>query len=74
MSCKLSAYTNGRFFNSGTAIFSKTENLSDGFYGRVADSSNLVNCIVDPLIYVVWFKETRLEILKMVDKVFPYIN
>ena len=46
----------------------------DGFLAIPADSANVVNCIVDPLIYVILFKETRLEILKMIKVVFPFVE
>ena len=46
----------------------------DGFLAIPADSANVVNCIVDPLIYVILFKETRLEILKMIKVVFPSVE
>ena len=48
----------------------------DGFISLLVNSAknNVVNCIVDPLIYVMLFKETRLEILKMIKVVFPLIE
>ena len=46
----------------------------DGRLAMFTDSVNIVNCIVDPLIYVILFKETRLEILKMIKVVFPFVE
>ena len=46
----------------------------DGRVAMLADVVNVVNCIVDPLIYVILFKETRLEILKMIKVVFPSVE
>ena len=46
----------------------------DGLLAMVTDCVNIINCIVDPLIYVVWFKETRLEILKMVMHCLPHVK
>ena len=46
----------------------------DGFTATLADSVNVVNCIVDPLIYVTWFKETRMEILKMIRICCPFVK
>lgn len=40
----------------------------------LADCSNIVNCIVDPLIYVVWFKETRMELLNLVKGICPCVK
>ena len=34
-----------------------------------ADIAYLLNCIVDPLIYVIWFKEARMEVLKHFSKI-----
>ena len=40
----------------------------------LADSVGVINSILDPTIYVVWFKETRFEILKIVERLCPRIN
>ena len=40
----------------------------------LADSVGVINCIIDPTIYVVWFKETRFELLKMVERQCPRMN
>ena len=32
----------------------------DGLVANLADCVNLINCIVDPLIYVVWFRDNRI--------------
>ena len=37
----------------------------DGYVATLADWSYLLNCIVDPTIYVIWFSETRMEMLKL---------
>ena len=37
----------------------------DGLSASLADSVAVVNCIVDPLIYVLWFKEVQFEFLKL---------
>ena len=46
----------------------------DGLVANLADCFNLINCIVDPLIYVVWFKETRMEVLKMIKCICPCVT
>ena len=46
----------------------------DGFVATLADWSNLVNCIVDPAIYVIWFRETRMELMKLVKGIFPWVQ
>ena len=35
---------------------------------HILDVVYLLNCIIDPLIYVLWFKEVRMEILNMCSK------
>ena len=45
-----------------------------GLVATLADSGNLLNCIMDPLIYVIWFKETRIELLKLIQRVFPCVK
>ena len=46
----------------------------DGLLAVLADSANVVNCIADPLIYVLVFKETGLEILKMIKVLCPCLK
>ena len=46
----------------------------NGHFAEVADFCYLMNCFVDPLIYVIWLRETRLEILKMVQVILPYFE
>ena len=46
----------------------------DGVVAAITDSVNVVNCMADPLMYAVMFKETRLEILKMIEACFPAIQ
>ena len=46
----------------------------DGFVATLADWANLVNCIVDPAIYVIWFSETRMELLKIVKGICPCVK
>lgn len=47
---------------------------ANGIMAVIADSVYVINCIIDPLVYVMWFKETRLEVLKMVLHVFPCVR
>ena len=42
---------------NGTILTGQITNITDAVY--------LLNCIIDPLIYVLWFKEARMEILNM---------
>ena len=46
----------------------------DGVVGFYTDSLNIIDCIVDPLIYVVYFRETRFEILKMLQTCCPFLK
>ena len=43
----------------------------EGFVATLTDWVNVFNCIVDVLIYVIWFRETRMELMKLVKGVFP---
>ena len=45
-----------------------------GLVATLADWGNLLNCIVDPLIYVIWFRETRMELLKLVQGMCPWVK
>ena len=51
---------------NGTATTGQVTNITDAVY--------LVNCICDPLIYVVWFKEVRMEILNMFSKICCFLK
>ena len=46
----------------------------DGLTAVLADSANVVNCVADPFIYVLIFKETRLEKLKMIKVLCPCLK
>ncbi|KAH3790314.1 hypothetical protein DPMN_168512 [Dreissena polymorpha] len=37
------------------------------------DIITTVNCILDPFVYVLWFKECRMEMLKMLSVCLPYV-
>ena len=43
----------------------------DGF---VATVTYLINCIVDPVIYVIWFRETRMELFKLIKVICPCLK
>ena len=61
---------------SGLLAFSlrNQSTVERGYYAALGDTAFTFNCIVDPLIYVVWFKETRLEILNIMKVVCPCLN
>lgn len=40
----------------------------------IADGWNVVTCIMNAIVYVLWFKETRLEVLKMVQNICPQLK
>ena len=46
----------------------------NGHLAEIANYCNLMNCIVDPLIYAIWLRETRFQILKLVQVIFPYFK
>lgn len=46
----------------------------DGLLGTLADIWSLVSCTADPLIFAVWFRETRMELLKMVRGPCPWVS
>ena len=46
----------------------------DGLVAIYTDSLNIIDCLVDPLIYVVYFRETRFEILKMLETFCPFLK
>ena len=39
-----------------------------------ADLIKLVNCFIDPFIYIIWFRETRMEILKLFQVFCPSLK
>ena len=43
----------------------------DGIVATLTDWVNVFNCIIDVLIYVIWFRETRMELMKLVKGVCP---
>ena len=43
-------------------------------YGIITDFITLVNCYIDPLIYVIWYKETKLELLKVAQTCLPRLK
>lgn len=65
-----------QLINSGILAFAvvNKHNIASGYYPALADTTFIFNCILDPLIYVVWFKETRLEILNMLKVVCPFLK
>ena len=38
------------------------------------DTVNMFNCVVDPCMYVLWFRECRMEMLKIVALLFPRLS
>ena len=66
------------FIYLGLSVLHLTRKASgmeeDGFVATLADWSNFVNCIVDPAIYVIWFSETRMELMKLVKGVCPWVK
>ena len=40
-------------------------------YGIIMDIITPVNCYIDPLIYVIWYRETKLELLKVAQTCLP---
>ena len=51
-----------------------TNGTLTGQEANIWDAVYLVNSIIDPLIYVVWFKEVRMEILGAISKVCPCLK
>ena len=45
-----------------------------GWLSQIADAIYVFNCIIDALIYGLWFKEVRMEILKIISVVFPCVK
>ena len=66
----------------GLALYNtllRTQNATNtGWLTQIADVVCVLNCTIDPLIYGLWFKEVRLEILKIVAVCFrsvrPYVD
>ena len=62
----------------GLAVFNFTRKAKgveeDGLVSTLADWSNLINCTIDPMIYVLWFGETRMEVFKIVQGVCPFVQ
>ena len=48
--------------------------VADGWLFQLLDVIYVANCIIDALIYGLWFREVRLEILKMVAARFPSLE
>ena len=48
--------------------------VPDGWLYQLSDVIYVVNCITDALIYGLWFREVRLEILKVVAACFPSLE
>ena len=48
--------------------------VADGWLYQLSDVIYVVNCVTDALIYGLWFREVRLEILKMVAARFPSLE
>ena len=46
----------------------------DGFLATVTDWTYLINCIVDPTIFVLWFSETRMELFKLIQGLCPCVK
>ena len=43
----------------------------EGFVATLTDWVNVLNCMIDVLIYVIWFRETRMELMKLVKGICP---
>ena len=55
-------------------IFRPDRGEGNKYVAVLADSVGVINCIIDSTIYVVWFKEVRFEVLKMVGGLCPPVN
>ena len=55
-------------------VLSANDEVPTGWLVQTADVVYILNCIIDALIYGLWFKEVRLEILKLISVVFPYLR
>ena len=53
---------------------SDADPVPDGWLYQLSDVIYVVNCVTDALIYGLWFREVRLEILKMVAARFPSLE
>lgn len=61
----LSAYSSYR---------SSNDTGGDGFVMKIVDFVYIANSTIDPLIHVLWFKETRFEVLKMIAVCWPCVK
>ena len=60
----------------GLAI-SKVKMTIDGIQtdlNLLVDSVGIVNCYIDPFIYIIWFRETRMELLKLIHVCCPRLQ
>ena len=48
--------------------------VADGWLYQLSDIIYVVNCIIDALIYGLWFREVRMEILKVMAACFPSLE
>ena len=55
-------------------IRARNGGVDDGLFGTLGDWSNLVSCIVDPLIYVMWFNETKMQLLSIFQRTCPFVR
>ena len=62
------------YFATGIYVFVKMANNNDGRLGAFTDFVYIFSCLADPLIYVVYFREARLEIYKLCLICFPQIQ
>ena len=62
------------FCGLSVGVYLKTVNglNGDGDVSALADCVNVLCCIIDPLIYVILFKETQMEILNMIKVCSPF--
>ena len=57
-----------------TVLKARSQTPTDWRLGHIVDVAYVVNCIIDPLIYGLWFKEVRLEVLKILSVGFPCLK
>ena len=62
------------YFVTGIYVLVKLTSEKDGRLAAVTDFVNLLSCLADPLIYVILFREARLEIYKLCLVCFPNIQ
>ena len=58
----------------GLAAYAASLGNTPQWMFKVADSIYIVNCIIDASIYGLWFREVRMEILKIVAACFPSVK